>query len=258
MSAVFTLRNLLIATAIALAAALGIETDWGNALNASPPAQPSVAGKHDSARVLPDFRMSSENGTYAQISERPLLNPSRRPAPTQVVQSAPEPPKPQVRRGLYQLIGVIDLGNVKVAQVRELASNRTKSVREGDSLQEMTVKKVDATQITLAFQGETDVIELAKYTASGRVPQPAPPSQPIQPSAQLTPPPVASAQPPAQPSPMPPAGAMAATGQPVPPPLLQPMPQGAPAGAAQPQREVISVVEMLERRRLARQQAGGQ
>ena len=91
-----------------------------------------------------------------------------------MVVAATEPPKPQVRRGLYQLVGVMDLGAVKIAQVREIASNRTKSVREGDLLQEMTVKKVDATQVTLAFQGETDIIDLAKFTASGRVPQPAP------------------------------------------------------------------------------------
>lgn len=256
MSALFTLRNLLIATAVALAAALGFETDWGAALSAPPPAQQSVSGKHDNATVLPDFRMNSEAGTYAQISERPLLNPTRKPAPTQLVQAAIEPPKPQVRRGLYQLIGVLDLGNVKVAQVRELASNRTKSVREGDSLQEMTVKKVDATQVTLAFQGETDVLELAKFTASGRVPQPPAPPPPMQPPPQ----PVAQAQPPAQPIPAQPIPNLAAVGagQPVPQPLLQQMPAGAPTGTAQPQREVISVVEMLERRRLARQQAGGQ
>ena len=174
MSAIFNLRNGLIALAIALAAALGFETDWGEAFTASTPAPRSVSGKHDSAMVLPDFRLSTETANYAQISERPLLNPTRKPAPTQVVVAATEPPKPQVRRGLYQLVGVMDLGAVKIAQVREIASNRTKSVREGDLLQEMTVQKVGATQVTLAFQGETDVIDLAKFTASGRVPQPAP------------------------------------------------------------------------------------
>ena len=174
MSAIFTLRNGLIALAVALAAAFGFETDWGAAFTESTFASHSISGKHDSAMVLPDFRLSTETTSYAQISERPLLNPTRKPAPTQAVVAATEPPKPQVRRGLYQLVGVMDLGAVKIAQVREIASNRTKSVREGDLLQEMTVKKVDATQVTLAFQGETDVIDLAKFTASGRVPQPAP------------------------------------------------------------------------------------
>ncbi len=259
MSLIFTLRNLLILTAVGLAVALGFVTDWGNAFSATVAPSRAVAGKFDNASVLPDFRLQSETGTYAQISERPLLNPTRRPAPTQVVVAATEPPKPQVRRGLYQLIGVLDFGNGKIAQVREIASNRTRSVREGELLQEMTVKKVEETQVTLAFQGETDVIQLAKFTASGRVPQPAPPRPPppVQMPAQQPPPaqPMAQGQPRAASIQQPVAsGVVQAV-----PPVLRTYPTGAvdTPPPAQP-REVLNVVEMLERRRLARQQAGGQ
>jgi hypothetical protein len=194
MSRLFTLRNLLLATAAALLLALGIQTDWGANLTL-PQLQTRTGGvKHDAAAVLPDFRLGSEAAAYGQIVERPLLNPSRRPAPTQLVTAAPEPPKPQVRRGLYQLIGITDLGEVKIAQLREVASNRIKSVRQGDQLQEMTVSKVEPTQVTLAFQGETDVIEMAKFTASGKVPQlPAPPVQPPPVVAQSQPQPQAVA-----------------------------------------------------------------
>ena len=181
MTTLFTLRNALIATAVALLVALGIETDWGAALT-TPQLQSRSGGvKQDASSVLPDFRLGSEASAYSQITDRPLLNPSRKPAPTQLVTAAPEPPKPQVRRGLYQLIGITDLGAVKIAQVREIASNRVKSVRQGDQLQEMTVAKVEPTQVTLAFQGETDVIQMAKFTVSGRVPQPPapPPTAPL-------------------------------------------------------------------------------
>ena len=263
MSALFTLRNALIATAVALLVALGIETEWGAAFTAPPLQSRSGTVKQDATSVLPDFRLGSEASAYSQIVERPLLNPSRKPAPTQLVTAAPEPPKPQVRRGLYQLIGITDLGAVKIAQLREVASNRVKSVREGDQLQEMTVAKVESTQVTLAFQGETDVIDLAKFTASGRVPQPAPPPPVI---AQAPPPvPVPQQQPqPGQPlaaaayaNPII-AAQLAASGQ-----AAAPAAPGAAAPAATPpppapQREVVSVVEMLERRRLARQQAGSQ
>lgn len=258
MSALLSLRNLLLVTAAALLVALGVATDWGTNLTSPPPASRSVSSKHDAASVLPDFRLGSEASAYGQIVERPLLNPSRKPAPTQLVTAAPEPPKPQVRRGLYQLIGITDLGAVKIAQLREVASNRVKSVRQGDQLQEMTVAKVEPTQVTLVFQGETDVIDLAKFTASGRVPQPAAP-----------PPALAQAAPPPQPSPattaLPAAAALIAN-----PTVVNAMraaaglePVAAPpapvvAAPPAPQREVISVVEMLERRRLARQQAGGQ
>lgn len=196
-ASLFNLRNSLIALATLLAIALGFETDWGAVLMSQAPTTRSVTGKHEMASVLPDFRLGSEAGTYAQIVERPLLNPSRKPAPTQAVVAATEPPKPQIRRGLYQLVGVTDLGSVKIAQVREVASNRIKSVREGDQLQELTVRKVGASQLVLAFQSETDVVELPKFTASGRVPQPAPPVVP-------PPPPIAAASPaPSPPMPVP-------------------------------------------------------
>lgn len=259
MSALFTLRNALIATAVALLVALGIETEWGAAFTAPPLQSRSGTVKQDATSVLPDFRLGSEASAYSQIVERPLLNPSRKPAPTQLVTAAPEPPKPQVRRGLYQLIGITDLGAVKIAQLREVASNRVKSVREGDQLQEMTVAKVESTQVTLAFQGETDVIDLAKFTASGRVPQPAPPP----PVIAQAPPPVPVLQ---QPQPGQPLAAaayanpiiaaqLAASGQAAAPVAAAPAATPPPPA---PQREVVSVVEMLERRRLARQQAGSQ
>ncbi len=259
MSTLFTLRNALIATAVALLVALGIETDWGAALTTPPLQSRSGAVKQDATSVLPDFRLGSEASAYSQIVERPLLNPSRKPAPTQLVTAAPEPPKPQVRRGLYQLIGITDLGVVKIAQLREIASNRVKSVRQGDQLQEMTVAKVEPTQVTLSFQGETDVIEMAKFTASGRVPQPAPP-----PVIAQAPPLVAAPQaPPAQSlaaaayaNPII-AAQLAASGQPAAPAAPTPPVAATPPSPTQP-REVVSVVEMLERRRLARQQAGGQ
>ena len=176
MSALFTLRNLLIVVAVGLAAALGFETDWGSAFTASPAPARSVAGKHDNATVLPEFRLSPDTTNYSQIADRPLLNPTRRPAPTQVVVAATEPPKPQIRRGLYQLVGVTDLGNARIAQVREVSTNRVKSVREGELLQELTVNKIGNASLTLTFQGDTDLLELAKFTNSGRVPQPIAPT----------------------------------------------------------------------------------
>ncbi|TAG06250.1 MAG: hypothetical protein EAZ43_01845 [Betaproteobacteria bacterium] len=181
-------QKLLGALAVALAVGLGWLTDWGQGFG-----EPDIKGgtpttKPDGASVLPDFKLSSESSAYAQIAERPLLNPTRRPAPTQAaVAVAPEPPKPQIRRGLYQLVGVSDFGGMKVAQLRELATGRTRSVKQGDSLQEMQVTSLDINRVTLGFQGETDILELAKYTSSGRVPQPPAPPPP---AVAVAPPPV--------------------------------------------------------------------
>lgn len=171
MSSLFTLRNGLIASVVALAIALGFEAEWGSALTALSASPRSMAGKPDHAAVLPDFRLNSEATNYAQITERPLLNPTRKPAPTQLVVAGPEPTKPLIRRGLYQLMGVTDLGETKFGQVREIATGRVQSVKQGQSLQEMIVKSVDVGSVTLVFADESEVLELPKYTASGRIPQ---------------------------------------------------------------------------------------
>lgn len=166
----------LAALAAALIAALGWMTDWGQDFDAASVAEKAVVAKAESATVLPDFKLGSDAAAYALIAEKPLLNPTRKPAPTQaIVQVAPEPPKPQIRRGLYQLVGVSDLGSVRIAQVKEVSGGRVKSIKQGDQLQEMSVRKIERDSVTLEFQGETDVIEVARFTASGRVPQPPAP-----------------------------------------------------------------------------------
>jgi hypothetical protein len=212
------------ACAAALALALGWLTDWGQGLSVVQVNIRAGASKLDTTTVLPDFKLSAEQNAYAQISERPLLNPSRRPAPTQaVVAVAPEPPKPQIRRGLYQLLGVSDYGEVKVAQVREMATSRVQTVRTGDKLQEMTVVKIEPTQVSLKFLDETDMLEMAKFTASGRVPQPTPVAvvQVPQPIPGIP----AQSQPPLQP---------ASTQPPIPTPLVPPVAAVNPVGGPPP------------------------
>jgi hypothetical protein len=200
-------------------------TNWGQDFSADEVNIKAGMSKLDATTVLPDFKLSAEQNAYAQISERPLLSPSRRPAPTQAaVAVAPEPPKPQIRRGLYQLLGVSDYGDVKVAQVREMATSRVQTVRAGDKLQEMTVEKIEPTQVALKFLNETDVLEMAKFTASGRIPQPTQVA-----SALIPPPPAFPSPPQPQPQTQPPSPAPGI------PPIAGVNPGGNPAdGQVQP------------------------
>jgi hypothetical protein len=260
MMQLFTLRNALVAAAIGLIAAFGYETDWGDAFSAPPIPTRQTAAKHDSAAVLPDFRLSSEANAYSQITERPLLNPSRKPAPTQApVAAATEPPKPQIRRGLYGLVGVTEFDGSRVAQVRELATGRLRSIRVGDRLQELLVKQIDSDAIVLTFNADSEKLMLPKFTASGRVPQlqPQPQPQPQAPSP-VAPQPATAAALPAQP----PSPAVAAN---LPQPAtsdVPPAPANLPPGAMYnpntgaitmpSQREVANSVDVLERRRQAR------
>jgi len=181
------MRALLIGLAVILASALAL-------ISANSPPSGSVPSTGDarhaiSAAVLPDFHLAPERSiAYAEIAARPLFNPGRKPAPTQAVATATEPPKPQIRRGLYELMGVMESPTGRLAQLRELSTRRSLSVRVGDSLQEMNVVRVGIDSVVLGFAGDTDELRLPQFTASGRVPQPpavsmqaaAPTSAPIQ------------------------------------------------------------------------------
>lgn len=132
--------------------------------------------------VLPDFRIGSNSGSYEEMISRPLLNPSRRPAPLQAVAAATEPPKPQIRRGLYEMIGVLEIGDKLLAQLRELAVNRVHTVKVGELIQEFRVQKITNEMVSLEFAGETDVVRLPAFTKSTNARLTPPPSPQLQPS----------------------------------------------------------------------------
>lgn len=182
----------------ALAFGFAYITEWGERL-LNPvvlPGEPTAKSPLQGVDVLPDFKLSGEAAAYNVISQRPLLNPTRAPAPTAAVIVTTEPPKPQIRRGLYELLGVSEIGSTRVAQLRENATRRVVSARVGDNLQELKVEKITPDGVVLAFQNEKDEIRLARFTASSRVPQPPPPQAPpaVPPTPQQQPQ-VASAQP---------------------------------------------------------------
>ena len=166
----------------ALALGFAYITEWGERL-LNPvvlPGEPTAKSPLQGVDVLPDFKLSGEAAAYNVISQRPLLNPTRAPAPTAAVIVTTEPPKPQIRRGLYELLGVSEIGTTRVAQLRENATRRVTSVRQGDLLQELKVEAIGNDRVVLAFQGEKDEIQLVRFTASSRVPPP--PAMPVNPS----------------------------------------------------------------------------
>lgn len=244
------IQTFLSVCAAALALGLGFMTNWGQNLSSDEINLKNSASKFEATNVLPDFKLSAEQSAYAGISERPLLNPSRRPAPTQAVaQVAPEPPRPQIRRGLYQVLGISDYGDVKFAQVREAATRRIQSVKTGDALQEMSVKSIDSTKVVLAFQGETDEIELPRFTASGQVPAPPPIPLPLVQTAGVPSPILQPAGPPPSGMAIPRRSAdLAAATSPLPVTPLGQMPtEIAPTAADSPPRERMTVRERLSR-----------
>lgn len=201
------------------------------------------------ATVLPDFKMGNEASAYNEIVARPLLNPSRRPAPLQAVSQATEPPKPQIRRGLYELIGILDAGDTRLAQVRELAANRVHTIRVGEQLQEFRVKVIAPEYVALEFAGEVDEVRLPKYTNSGKARSFAPP--PAVATAAMPATPALQPQSPPSPTPMPIQSAQAS------PPAAGPVPVPATAPRpAAPAMDSRQQAEFLARRQEARRAWG--
>ncbi|TAG81095.1 MAG: hypothetical protein EAZ24_04635, partial [Burkholderiales bacterium] len=146
----------------ALALGFAYVTEWGERL-INPVVLPGEAAAKTPLQgvdVLPDFKLSGESAAYNGIHLRPLLNPTRAPAPTAAVVATTEPPKPQIRRGLYELLGISQIGAMRVAQIRETATRRVMSVRQGDFLQELKVDRISNDYVVLVFQGERDEIQL--------------------------------------------------------------------------------------------------
>ena len=192
-------RTLLISLAILLSAAVVWQQLLYRASDAGNPLGKGLLGA-SLPSVLPDFRIASESGEYDEVISRPLLNPSRRPAPLQAVSAATEPSKPQIRRGLYEMIGVLEIGDKRLAQLRELAANRVHTVRVGEQLQEFRVKAITPQMVSLEFAGETDEVRLPAFTNSTKARMSAPVPPPV---AALASPPMplpSQAQPPTMPA----------------------------------------------------------
>lgn len=206
------------------------------------------AASGSAATVLPDFKVGGEATAYADIVARPLLNPTRQPAPLQAVSPATEPPKPQIRRGLYELIGVLDVGDKRLAQIRELAANRVLTVKVGEQVQEFRVKSISAESVALEFAGELDEVRLPKFTNSGRARAFAPP-----PPVAAVPAPVL-ATPQAQPMPSPQPQVQSAQAA-APAPALVPTPT-TPARPATQGMDSRQQAEFLARRQEARRAWG--
>jgi hypothetical protein len=264
----------------------GYMTDWGRQLVGNEVNWRKVTTPPVSTGVVPDIAFNADASPYAAVTDHNVFAPWRKPAPPAEAPKGPvEPPKPQIRRGIYTLTGTIALGEDVIATVKETATGRTKQVRRGEQLQEYLVEKIESDRVFLAFAGQTEELALAKFTQSGRAsvsvpvaPQAVPAVLPPGMAPPGVAPPGAAPQMPPQGQGRPVAGQPGANVVPVPipnapgsiapfPPSVTTPPGGTPQStpaqtppvstvptAQTPPPEVIDVGELLRRRREARNQ----
>lgn len=102
---------------------------------------------------------------FAEITERPLFSPSRRPpvraraaTPKPVAAAAPTPK--QIDTGEYRLLGVVIEEDRRVALLRSLRGRTIEVVSEGGTLEAWTVEKIEPESVTLVQGDVRDVVLL--------------------------------------------------------------------------------------------------
>jgi hypothetical protein len=188
---------------LALILLLAFETDWGRAVHRLPPPLPAVAAKPVSLSLLPEYQIEGGLAGHPETVGRTLFNPTRRPAPAQVVD---QQAKQRLQRGQFVLTGTAVAGDRNVAFLREVAGGRSRLVRQGDQINGLVVADVRADRVKLVLGDEAEEIVLKAVNAPGPVrpgapPAPGQPPQPGQPVPAVVPPsfgpaPPAQVQPP--------------------------------------------------------------
>jgi len=146
------LAFILAALAVALTAIIVVEVAAGlwpqTAVDHSKP-----SGVSD-VKMLPPLAAVLPDAAYPETAARPLFTPTRRPAP----------PAPAVAgnmvKGQFTLQGVIAVGNLRIALLREKTSGKVHRVERGKDVNGVTLSVVDPDKVTLAQGGDEEVLTL--------------------------------------------------------------------------------------------------
>jgi hypothetical protein len=179
----------LAALAVVLVLAIALEMGVGG------PA-PSVAGAGakraaaSDAKLLPPLVAVVAEQAYPEMAARPLLTPTRRPAPEPVVQAA-------VVRGQFILLGTTVAGPTRIALLKEKSSGRIHRVESGKDINGIKITQIEPESVTLAHGSENEVLTLQVQRPAaipGAAPSAAAPlvQGPFGPMTPGTPPPLPS------------------------------------------------------------------
>jgi hypothetical protein len=219
--------SLLAVAAVLLAAAVVYEVASGPSSHRGGAAGGKVAAVQ--VKLLPPIQPVVVEEAYPETTARPLLSPTRRPAPEKPIAGTST-----MQKGLYTLTGVTMVGPLRIALLREKSSGRVLRAEKGKDLNGVTVAEIEPESVTLAAGGDQEVIPLlvqkgpaapaapAGAAAAGpfavpvAVPGAEAPAQAQNPAARpmpIAPPPAPGPPPPSPPSAFGPAGAQPAAGQ---------------------------------------------
>jgi hypothetical protein len=172
--------------ALAIGVLLGIELGWGRQVHRLPEPPPALEARQVTPALLPEYKIEGGLAGRVETVNRTLFNPTRRPAPTAVVDAG----KSQMQRGQFVLTGTSLAGERSIAFLKEIAGGKSRTVGQGEQLNGMLVAEVrsDRVRLTLGDDSEELVLKIAagpKTTVNPTPPaaSPAPSPQTAAPSA---------------------------------------------------------------------------
>lgn len=110
----------------------------------------------------------SSLGTYAEITERPLFRPSRRPpdpvkAVSEAQQAAEKAKQEQVHiEELFALSGVVITKNETVALLHDIKNNKNLRVSEGEKVSGWRIDRVFPDRVLFSHNGRGEALELIR------------------------------------------------------------------------------------------------
>lgn len=154
-----------------LTGVVGWETNWGRASPRLPIADVAPTPQPVTVALLPEYLPDSAAAGAREMVSRTLFNPTRRPAPVAVVETA----KPKMQRGQFALAGTTVVEGKATAFLRETNGGKPRRVVQGETINGLLVADVKADRVRLTMGEEAEELLLKVATNSRPTPQPLQP-----------------------------------------------------------------------------------
>ena len=144
---------------LVLALLVGWEIDWGRQIVRLPPAPVPLEPKPVTPALLPDYAIEGGLPANSETVNRTLFIATRRAAPALAGEGGPR----VLKAGQFLLVGTAMSGNQNIAFLKEVAGGKSRTVRQGETVNGMLVASVTAERVkfTLGDDAEELVLKVA-------------------------------------------------------------------------------------------------
>ncbi len=144
---------------LVLALLVGWEIDWGRQIVRLPPAPVPLEPKPVTPALLPDYAIEGGLPANSETVNRTLFIATRRAAPALAGEGGPR----VLKAGQFLLVGTAMSGNQNIAFLKEVAGGKSRTVRQGETVNGMLVASVtpERVKLTLGDDAEELVLKVA-------------------------------------------------------------------------------------------------